>query len=354
MNILVINPGSTSTKLAIYHDRTIVWNTTIYHSTEQISSFSHVTEQMEMRMNAIRQALNEHNPNERFDVVIARGGLLHPTPGGVYAVGPVMIDHLVNAKQEHACNLGALMAHEIANESNCPALIADPEVVDELMPQARLTGLPHIQRRSIFHALNSKSVARRYAASIGRNYEDLRLIIVHLGGGISVGAHLYGKVVDVNNALNGDGPFSPERAGTLPADDLVDLCFSGQYTHRQMRRLLNGAGGLTALLGSSNTRQATELAAQGVQPQKDVIDALIYNVAKEIGSRAVALQGKVDAIILTGGIAHSQYVVDGIIQWAGFLGPIEVRAGEDELDSLAFNAYCALSHQLPILDYNPL
>jgi butyrate kinase len=271
----------------------------------------------------------------------------------VYAINEQMKHDLIHAQMEHACNLGALIADELAHECNCPAYIADPEVVDERMPEAKLTGIPEIQRISIFHALNSKAVSRRYAASIGKHYEDLNLIVIHLGGGISVGAHLKGKVIDVNNALNGDGPFSPERAGTVPADQLAELCFSGKYNLRQIKKMLNGGGGLAAHLGENDMITIASKAERGEQPYKEVLDAMLYTVAKEAGARYVALRGQVDAIIITGGIAHSSYCVGVIRSWIDCLGKIVLMPGEDEMGSLAYNALGALKGELPLQVYQP-
>ncbi len=353
MKIFVINPGSTSTKLALYNQGREVWRHTLNHSAVETSGFDNINMQLPYRMEMMEQTLTDNNIALDFDAVIARGGLVKPTPGGVYAVDERLRHDLEHSPLEHACNLGGLMADLLAAQCGCPAFIADPEVVDELMPEARLTGLPDINRRSIFHALNTKAVARRYAESIGRNYEDLNLIMVHLGGGISVGAHRHGMVIDVNNALNGDGPFTPERAGTIPADDLVELCFSGNHTKAEIKRMLNGRGGLSAHLGTTDVRLIAEKATAGEEPYRRVLDAMLYTVAREVGARAVALKGDVDAIILTGGIAHSDYCVTGISQWISFIAPIVVRAGEDELDALAFNALGALSGHLPVLSYNP-
>ena len=240
MKIFVINPGSTSTKIALFIDEKPVWAAGAHHTADDLSEFHHVNEQYAYRKDFVLRLLAEADIPLDFDAVIARGGLLKPTPGGVYAINEQMKHDLLNARMEHACNLGALIADEIARECHCPAYIADPEVVDELQPAARLTGIPEIERISIFHALNSKAVSRKYAASIGKHYEELNLIVVHLGGGISVGAHCKGRVIDVNNALNGEGPFSPERAGTIPADQLAELCFSGKYTLKQIKKMLNG------------------------------------------------------------------------------------------------------------------
>lgn len=353
MNIFVINPGSTSTKFALYNGNEQVWTRTVNHAMHELSGFTDVNEQLQYRTEVMHRIINEAPIPDTFDAVIARGGLLRPTPGGIYDIDEAIKHDLINATQKHACNLGALMAAELAGSHGCPAFIADPEVVDELIDESRLTGIPSIERHSIFHALNTKAVARRYADSIGRPYEELNLIMVHLGGGISVGAHLHGKVADVNNALNGDGPFSPERAGTIPADQLAELCFSGRYTLNEVKRMLNGAGGLAAHLGITDVAEIVKRAESGETRYKKVLDAMLYNVAKEIGARAVTLRGDVDAIILTGGIAHSSYCVDAITSWVKFIAPIVVRAGEDELASLAENALRALKGTQKVMKYDP-
>ncbi len=354
MRIFVINPGSTSTKLALYADGdTLLWKHTLSHPTEDLARFAHPNDQLDYRMQAMYAAIAEAGIDPEFDAVVARGGLLRPTPGGVYIVDDAIKHDLIHSRMEHACNLGALMADELAAGCGCKALIADPEVVDEMMPEAKITGLPDLPNISIFHALNSKAVSRRYAESIGRTYEDMNLIIVHLGGGISVGAHCHGRVIDVNNALAGNGPFSPERAGTLPADQLVELCFSGDYSRRQIKRMLNGKGGLAAWLGTTDVADVAARAERGEQPYKQVLDAMLYGVGREVGARAVALRGKVDAIILTGGIAHSNYCVDRIREWIDWIAPVEVRAGEDELGSLADNAYRFLTGKLKPRVYAP-
>lgn len=353
MKVLVINPGSTSTKVAVYEDGRQTWVATEHHSPGEIAVFSHVNEQLGYREDAVRRMLAGAGIDLQFDAIIARGGLLQPTPGGVYAVDDQLKHDLIHARMEHACNLGALIADRLAAEVGCPAFIADPEVVDELMPQARLSGIPEIERISIFHALNQKAVARKYARSVGVPYRDLSLIIAHLGGGISVGAHRHGRVIDVNNALNGDGPFAPERAGTVPADQLVDLCFSGKYTHRELKKMLNGRGGLSAHLGITDMVEITRRASVGEEPYRSVIEAMAYAVGKEVGARAVALRGHIDAIILTGGIAHSEYFVGLLREWIEWLGPIVLMPGEDEMGSLAANAFGALEGTLPVIYYRP-
>lgn len=353
MRIFVINPGSTSTKFAVYEDEQIKWKGCVHHPVEDLARFEHVNQQLDYRTAAMHKILEDEKIDKHFDVVIARGGLLKPTPGGVYKVDDRIKHDLIHAEMEHACNLGALMADDFARQLDCPAFIADPEVVDELIPEARLSGLPGMNKRSIFHALNSKAVARRYARLNGLKYEHLDLIVVHLGGGISVSAHCHGRVIDVNNALNGDGPFSPERAGTLPAADLVDLCFSGKYTQRELHKLLNGKGGLAAHLGINDVAEIVRKAEAAEEPYKGVLDSMLYKVAEEVGARAVSLRGHIDAIILTGGIAHSNYCIDKLSSWISWIAPISVRAGEDELGALASNAYLAMTGEINLTVYNP-
>lgn len=353
MKIFVINPGSTSTKLALYEDEQQVWAENAHHPVNELTRFHHISEQYEYRKEFIVKMLENAGIPIQFDAVIARGGLLKPTPGGVYAVNERMKYDLIHATMEHACNLGALIADELAKQCNCPCYIADPEVVDEFIPEARFTGIPEIKRISIFHALNSKAVSRKYAASIQKSYEELNLIVIHMGGGISISAHRKGKVIDVNNALDGDGPFSPERAGTIPAGQLVELCFSGKYAKQEIKKMLNGAGGLTAHLQTNNMKAIASKAEAGEEPYRQVLDAMMYTIAKEAGAKYVSLCGKADAIILTGGIAHSEYCVRTLRKWIDCLGPIVMMPGEDEMGSLAYNALGALRGTLSLQTYQP-
>ena len=351
MKIFVINPGSTSTKLALFENEKVIWAAGAHHSSEDLQHFHHVNEQYEYRRDFIFRLLAEAGIPLEFDAVIARGGLLKPTPGGVYAINEQMKYDLLHARMEHACNLGALIADEMAKKCGCPAYIADPEVVDELQPAARYTGIPEIERISIFHALNSKAVSRKYAASIGKHYEDLNLIICHLGGGISVGAHHNGRAIDVNNALDGEGPFSPERAGTLPAGQLIDLCYSHRFRKDELKKRISGHAGLAAHLGTTDIPAIIKSIEDGDEKAELVLNAMIYQVAKSIGAAAVALFGKIDAILLTGGIAHSEYVISRLKERVSFLAPVYVYPGEDELEALAVNVLGALRGELPIQVY---
>lgn len=351
MKILVINPGSTSTKLAVYEDSIQVWRESIYHSAEELAPFHHINEQYEYRKKHVYTALEKAGISLHFDAIIARGGLLKPIPGGVYRINEHIKHDLWHADMEHASNLAALIADDIASHSGCPSFIADPVVTDELRDIARLTGIPEIPRISIFHALNSRAVSRQYAARIGQRYEDLNLIVVHLGGGISVSSHRHGKVVDVNNALNGEGPFSPERAGTIPARQLVDLCFSGKYKYEEIRKMLNGKGGLLAHLGTTDVATIVRWAHAGNAKHKLVLDAMLYTVAKQVGAMHVALECETDAIILTGGIAHSRYCTDKLCKWINKLAQVVIMPGEDEMGALAMNALGVLRGELPLQEY---
>ncbi len=346
MRLLVINPGSTSTKIAIFDDTIPVLERTLRHSSAEIARFDRLIDQYQFRKEAVEAALQEAGVRpEDLQAVVGRGGLLKPIPGGTYAVNEVMQDDLRQAKYgEHASNLGGLLAADLAAASGIPAFIVDPVVVDELQPVARLTGLPQISRRSIWHALNQKAVARRAAADLGKQYSELNLIVVHLGGGISVGAHQAGNTIDVNNALDGDGPFSPERSGGLPAGDLVRLCFSGQYQQAEIRKLLVGRGGLVAYLGTNDGRDVVKRLLAGDEQAETVYRALAYQVAKEIGAAAAVLSGKVDAIVITGGLAYDQdYLVNWIKERVAFISQVLVYPGEDELLALAEGALRVLT-----------
>ena len=350
--VLAVNTGSTSTKVAVYQGAKPAVEISIAHSTEEISRFASVPEQYEWRRDVILQALKENG----FDIntlsaVIGRVGLLHPIESGVYEVNQTMIDELTHTKSQHASNLGAIIASEIASECQVKAYIADPVVVDELNEISKITGIKQIRRRSIFHALNQKAMARKYAEDIGKPYEELNLIVAHLGGGISVGAHCKGRVIDCNNALDGEGPIAPERAGTIPAGDLIDLCFSGEYTHKQARAMLVGGGGLVALTGSNSIIEIQDRAKSGDKVAADALDAMCYGVAKHIGQMAAAMRGEVDAILLTGGIAHSRLVTDRISDYCRFIAPIEIYPGENELQSLAMNAIRVLAGQIEAKNY---
>lgn len=359
MKILVINPGSTSTKIAVYVDEDVYLVENIRHSVEELSVFSDVMDQFGFRKELVLRELAKEGIPLEFDVVIGRGGLVKPLSGGVYEVNEAMIYDTKHAMRSHACNLGCLIAADLASLiPGCRALIADPGVVDELDDIARITGSPLMPRVTIWHALNQRAVARRFAAecTIAHPkhpvcYEDLNLVICHLGGGISVGAHYRGRAVDVNNALDGEGPFSPERAGTLPSGALIDLCYSGKYTRDELKKRISGNAGLAAHLGTTDVQEVIVAIENGDKKAKLVLDAMIYQVAKSIGAAAVALYGKVDAILLTGGIAHSDYVISKLKERVSFLAPVHVYPGEDEMEALAMNALGVLRGEIGLKLY---
>ena len=347
MKILVINPGSTSTKIAVYENETPLLVRNISHTVEELSVYSQVVDQFEFRKNLVLQELEANKIPFDFDAVIGRGGLVKPIPGGVYEVNEAMKRDTVHAMRTHACNLGGLIADKLASSlPNCRAFIADPGVVDELEDIARITGSPLMPKITIWHALNQKAIARRFAREQGTQYEDL-----DLGGGISIAVHRHGRAIDANNALDGEGPFSPERAGTLPAGQLIDLCFSGQFTKDELKKRISGRAGLTAHLGTTDVPVIIKSIEEGDKKAELVLDAMIYNVAKAIGGAATVLCGKIDAILLTGGIAYSDYVISRLKKRISFLAPIHIYPGENEMESLAFNALGALKGELPIQIY---
>ncbi|HBZ02793.1 MAG TPA: butyrate kinase [Lachnospiraceae bacterium] len=336
---LIINPGSTSTKLGIFEDTKLISEETLRHTTEEIAQFDKIVDQIDFRKDMILGFLKDNGVDiKSFDVIVGRGGLLKPIPSGTYEVTDELIEDLKNAVGgEHASNLGGILARSIADEIGVKSYIVDPVVVDEMADVARLSGVPELPRVSIFHALNQKAVAKRYAKEAGKAYEDLNLIVVHMGGGVSVGAHTGGKVVDVFNALSGDGAFSPERAGAVPPGALVDLCFSGKYTHAEVKKMLIGNGGYNAYLGTNNAQEVYKRSLTD-DKAKLVFEAFSYQVSKDIGAMAAVLKGKVDQIILTGGIAHGEQVTNDIKERVSFIAPVTVYPGEDELLALAEGA----------------
>ncbi len=343
--VLVINPGSTSTKIGVYENDKLEMEETIRHSAEKLAKYSTIIDQYEARKDAILNALSNAGIKiQDMSAVCGRGGLLRPIKGGTYEVNSMMLEDLKKGYSgQHASNLGGILAHQIAAETNLPAYIVDPVVVDELADIARISGFSDIDRKSIFHALNQKAVARRYAKQMNGKYEDFRLIVTHMGGGITVGVHEYGKVIDVNNGLHGDGPFSPERAGTVPAGDLVELCYSGHYYRDEIMKKLVGQGGLVGYLGTNDAVEVEKRIASGDTEAKEVYDAMAYQVAKEIGSAAAVLTGKVDAIILTGGLAYGKEFVTEISNRINWIADVVVYPGEDELQALAEGAIRVLN-----------
>lgn len=354
--LLVINPGSTSTKIAIFQDEQPVFEQTLRHSGQDLAQYERVSDQYQFRKEAVLSALAATDVQVAdLAAIVGRGGLVRPIPGGTYLVNDAMLADLrIGYSGEHASNLGGLLAHDIASEFGIPAFIVDPVVVDELTEVARLSGSPLMERVSIFHALNQKAIARRAATDLGKEYENTNLVVAHLGGGISVGAHLCGRVVDVNNALDGEGPFSPERTGTLPAFALAKLCLSGDYTEAEVRKLIVGQGGLMAYLGTNDAREVVQRIQGGDEQAQIVYEAMAYQIAKEVGSAATVLRGQVDAIVLTGGLAYDQdYLVEWVRERVKYIAPVLVYPGEDELLALAQGALRVLKGKETALDYAP-
>jgi len=355
MRILVINPGSTSTKISVFDEREDIFTTNIKHSTEEINSYKRVIDQFELREKIILSELKQAGIElSSIDVVVGRGGLVKPIPGGVYRVNDALLRDLRDERtRSHASNLGGVLAYAIARaiKPGTDAFIIDPVVVDELEPVARFSGMPEIPRISIFHALNHKAVARRYARECGVKYEDLNLIVVHLGGGVTVGAHKNGRVIDVNNGLDGEGPYSPERSGGLPVADLVSLCFSGKFTHEEMKRKITGQGGLVAYLGTNSAYDISRRVKDGDEEAKLVYQGMAYQVAKDIGAMSAVLEGRVDAIILTGGVAYDEMLCGWIEQKVGFIAQVVVYPGEDEMKAMEEGAYSAVKGEMDIKEY---
>jgi len=351
--LLIINPGSTSTKIAVYEGEKEIFEETLRHSSEEIGKFKYVVDQQSFRTDVILKILEDNKINiTEMDAIVGRGGLLKPIVSGTYSVNDNMLKDLKeNVQGEHASNLGAIIANEIARSIDKPAFIVDPVVVDEMEDIARLSGVPELPRKSIFHALNQKAVAKRYAQENMKNYEDINVIVAHMGGGVSVGAHKNGRIIDVNNALDGEGAFSPERSGGIPSGDLARMCFSGKYTLEEILKKITGKGGFVAYLDTNDGRIVRQLASEGDMKAKLVYEAMGYQVAKDIGAAAAVLCGKVDAIILTGGIAYEKMMVDIIKEKVEFIAPITVYPGEDEMLALAQGALRVLNGQEEVKEY---
>ncbi|MDD3943007.1 MAG: butyrate kinase [Sphaerochaetaceae bacterium] len=351
--ILAINPGSTTTKLALFDHGGQISAVSLEHTVEELAVYGSVQGQFLYRRDLVIRFLQENRVQPgMLHLAMGRGGLLHPLVGGVYRVGPSMLQDLQMATYgEHACNLGAPLADAIAKRYGCEAMIADPVVVDEMIEEARISGMPDIVRKSIFHALNHKYVARQAARRLGKPYDQCRLVVAHLGGGISVGSHLEGRVVDVNNALDGEGPFTCERSGGLPAGDLVRLALSGTYTYEHLRKRITGSGGLFAYIGSRDVKELAERAQQGDRKAEFWIGAMVYRIAKEIASHFAVLEGRVDAVVLTGGMAHNARMMDMITRRVGFMAPVIIIPGEGEMLSLAENAWAVLDGLREVMEY---
>ncbi|PKP09825.1 MAG: butyrate kinase [Bacteroidetes bacterium HGW-Bacteroidetes-4] len=354
IRILAINPGSTSTKIAVYHNDKSVFLKTIRHNAEELEQFKKITDQFEFRKEVIMKELLDADicVNE-LNVIMGRGGLIKPVEGGVYEVNERMkADLEIGLMGEHASNLGGLIALNIAQSlPDARAYIANPVVVDELQDVARISGHPEFERISIFHALNQKAIARQFAKNRDSKYEDLNLIVAHLGGGISVGAHYRGKVIDVNNALDGDGPFSPERSGSLPAGQLVRFCHSNKYSFDEVKRMITGKGGLMAYFGTNSSYDIEMLAKNGDAKAKLIQDAMAYQIGKSIGEMAAVLYGEVHGILITGGVANNKELITYIRNMVGFIAPIFVYPGEDEMSALAMNGLMVMRGEVEVKEY---
>ncbi|UCB53446.1 MAG: butyrate kinase [Candidatus Zixiibacteriota bacterium] len=345
--ILSINPGATSTRVALYLDERPLKVEVIRHSPEDLSSFKGALDQLDYRKELVLEFLRENEVKVTdLAAVVGRGGPFKPLESGTYRVSEKMLSdiHSGEVQADHPSNLGALIAHEIVKGTGVPSFIVDPVSVDEFIPEARISGLPQMERRSLSHALNMKMVARKAAKKLGKKYEELNLVIVHLGSGISVSSHRRGRMIDVNNA-NDMGPFSPQRVGALPVTGLAKLCFSGEYTQKEMIQLLTKKGGLLAHLGTDNVEEVERRVDGGDQKAKLVYDALVYQIAKEIGAMATTLEGRVDAVLLTGGIANSQRLTDCITRKVEFLGQVLIFPGEDEMEALTLGGLRVVSGQ---------
>ncbi|MDA3853433.1 MAG: butyrate kinase [Bacteroidales bacterium] len=351
--LLVINPGSTSTKISIFEDENQLLDATLRHTAGELAHFTTTYSQKDFRKELIIKKLAEENYKlVDFDAIVGRGGMVRPLKSGTYIVNDSLLKDLTNAAYgEHASNLGAIVASELIKEAGCKAYISDPVVVDELHDLARISGLPQLPHRSVFHALNQKATARKYCKEIGQEYKNVNILICHMGGGISVGVHTGGKIIDVNNCVNGTGAFSPERSGTLPADDLVKMCFSGKYSQYEINKMINGKGGLMAHLGMNQAHHIVDKIEAGDTHAGLILDAMAYNVAKEIGAAATVLKGKVDAILLTGGIAYNDYVCERVISRIDFIAPVKRYPGEDEMGALASNTLRVLNDEEDCLIY---
>ncbi len=344
--ILAINPGSTSTKISLFSGEEEIKSYKIDHQKQEIDQYENIIDQYEYRLKLIKNWLKDEDiAVNRLSAVVGRGGLLRSMPGGTYNVTEGMIEDLkVGIQGEHASNLGGLLAKGVAEINNLPAFIVDPVAVDEMIDVARISGLNLIERKSLLHALNIKAVAHRRAEEMGKNIEDLNLLVAHLGGGISIAAVENGKIIDVNNAKE-MGPFSPDRTGGLPVGDIVNMCYSGEYTIKDMKTKIQGEGGLYSYLGTLDGREVEKMIQDGDNYAKLIYDAMAYQIGKEIGSYSAVLCGNINNVILTGGLSHSDYLVEKIRDMISFLGEVVVYPGEDEMDALNKGALRVLQGQ---------
>ena len=341
-----------STKVGVFEDEELLMHATLNHPFEELCRYPFIMDEFDYRKEKVLEELGRRGYAMDFDVVVGRGGLVKPIESGVYELNEKVIEDTRHPRLHHACNLGSLMALSIAGGiKGCRAFTVDPGVVDELDDVARITGLPELPHQTIWHALNQREIAKRYCREHGVKYEEQDLIVCHMGSGISFAMHHHGRAIECSDALSGDGPFSPSRAGMLPTAGLVKLCYSGQYTEAEMLRKINGHSGLTAHLGTNDVREVERRIAEGDGKAKLVLDAMIYSTARWMASLAPATDGHVDAVILTGAIAHSQYVTDGLRRRLSYLAPVYVYPGEDELTALAMNVLRAMRGEQEIKVY---
>lgn len=352
--ILAINPGSTSTKIAVFENEKLLYEKTLRHSSEEIDRYEKIYDQLEFRKDAIERSLKEASLNiYDLDAVVGRGGLLKPIRGGTYEVNDNMIKDLkAGVLGQHASNLGGIIAREIADKASIPSYIVDPVVVDEMEEVARVSGIPEISRISIFHALNQKAIGRRAAKDMNKKYEDCNFLIVHMGGGITVGAHKKGRVIDNTNGLDGEGPFSPERSGGLPVGELTKLCYTDKFNKEEIGKRIKGNGGIVAYLGTNDIREVESMISKGNKKAELIYNAMVYQICKEIGAYSTVLKGEVDAIILTGGIAYSNKIKKMIEESVKFIAPVKSYPGEDEMIALAQGALRVLRMEEKSLSYD--
>ena len=367
-NILIINTGSTTTKLGYFSDGVRVFDTKLEHTAQEVAQYPSIMDQSDMRRQAIKDFMSSKGiPLEDVDIVMARGGLFTPAITGVYNVNEDMREVLSTSRDgDHACNLSAILADDIAKEINeirekkglkprygvTTAYVADPPMADEMLPECKMGGLPEFKRKTLFHALNSRAIVRRYLREHGRKVNDATLIVAHMGGGATISLHRNGRVLDTNHGLGGDGPITPERAGCCPPFDLIDMCYSGKYTKEEVKKKLVGRGGAVAYFGTNSMLDVENMAAEGNELAQTFLKAYVLNICKYIAAMAATADGKVDAILLTGGIARSKALMDAITEKIKFIAPVEVFPGEDEINSLAENGYMVLSGQTKIHTYN--
>lgn len=351
--IFVVNPGSTTTKIALFEGEKVIFTEELRHDVHDLAAYKTIYDQQPFRTKLVREALEKHKVDlHTIDAIACRGGNMKPVEGGTYEVTPEMLEDLrMGVMGQHASNLGAIIGNAIAEEYGLPVYVTDPVVVDEMEDVARISGCPEIPRKSKDHPLNQKAAARKAATDLDSTYEELNLILVHMGGGISVGIHRHGRMIDVNNSLDGDGPFSPERAGGIPFGSLIDICYSGTKTKEELRKHLVGKGGLAAYLGTNDARQIVRRINDGDEYARIIYEAMAYQISKEIGAGATVLKGQVDAIVLTGGLAYDALLTGWIKERVDFIAPVMIYAGEFEMEALAQGAIRVLCCQEQLKKY---